>query len=521
MALTNALSLKDLLDYIDASTLDMRVEHQNQDSGTAELVYSDFVWIPRFKTAGFPAAMIAKGFLNDVELGGFGIAKYPMSHPLATMTTKGGADAANWGSPYAAMSLPMKCSWTYISWNEAIVACDAMNQETANGMPVDDIAASASTGNGTDGNDVIDTALVLSGDNIEIARTEGAGTTTYYRRVKKVEYNNDKIIFTPSLPYGLITALAGVNNDLRYTRKGSQTNYIDIVYTRGGISGTMSAVRTGTGTLIDPYIITITYYDDDNLASTVITRIRADANSHSIVHVENAPGNTGAGTLADMAATSLAQFNTITGDAYTTKKFTLWGPYEWATMKYLAAMRYALNHMDYPKGNNNYGRDIGDADEFQYYGRLDPDYDDGAHNICKVLTGTGPISWMHNGRPNGVWGINGNIWGWCKAKIGGAGENRIIDAGFMGEAKVLPTSNNYLASLGIIGDSGVPDLALPQSVGGADPDFGSDYYYQNTGARAFIVGGCWDWGAPAGVFALHVGSAPSIRSAYFGFRAVL
>jgi hypothetical protein len=523
MALTNALSLKDLLDYIDANTIDIRVEHQNKDQAGAALVHSDFVWIPRFKTAGFPAGMIAKGFKNDVELGGFGLAKYPMSHPLSTMSTKGGNDGANWGGVYAAMSLPMKCAWTYVDWSEALIACEAMNQETGNGMAVDDIASSTSTSNGADGNSIIDSALKtkITGDNLEISRTEGGSTTKYYRRIKKVEYHNDKIIFTPSLPYGLITALAGDNNDLRYTRKGSQTNYIQIVYTSGGASGTMSAARSGAGSVGDPYVITVTFYDDDNLASTVITKIRADADCHAIVHVENAPGNSGAGAIVAMGATSLAQFNTISGDAYTTKKFTLWGPYEWATMKYLCAMHYAVNHMDYPKGNNNYGRDVDDADEFQYYGRLDPDYDDGSHAICKVLTGTGPLSWRHNGKPSGVWGLNGNVWEWCKGKMGGASEDHIIDAGFMGEGLKLPASNNHLAGLATVGDCGVPDLALPGSVGSQDADFDKDYYFQDTGARAFLVGDFWTDGAFTGLFCLAVSFAASSRDAGFGFRAVL
>ncbi len=508
--------------------LDFKVEHALKSSGAENVlgtknswgweeatVQSDFVWIPRFKTTGFDAGMIAKGFANDVELGGFGLAKYPMTHPLATMSTKGGNDGANWGSTYAAMSLAMKCAWTYVSWDEAILACEAMNLSG-------DIASSTGTSNGADGNSIIDTAFKtkITGNNLEIARAEGASTTTYYRRIKKVENHNNKIIFTPSLPYGLITALAGDNNDLRFTRKNSSTNYVNIVYANGGASGAMAAVRSGAGSVGTPYVITVTFYNDDNLASAAITAIRADANSHAVVHVENAPGNSGAVAIVVMGAASLAQFNTISGDAYTTKKFTLWGPYERATMIYLEAMEY-IGAGAYSKGNNDYGKDVGDADEFQYYGRLDPDHDDGSHAICKVLTGTGPLSWRHNGKPSGVWGLNGNMWNWCKAKIGGAGENHIIDAGFMGEGLALPAGNNYLAGLATAGDSGVPDLALPGSVGSSDADFGGDYYYQNTGARAFRTGGLWDRAAYAGVFLLNVYGAPSNRDVNISFRAVL
>jgi len=522
--------LTNLIDTVDAATQDFQVEHEDRNAAGALKVYSDFVWIPRFVTAGFDAAMQAKGFRNGVELGGFGIAKYQMSHPLATMATKGGVDGVNWGGTYAAMSLPQKCAWTYISWDETILACDAMNQKVAtNDMLVDDISSSTSTADGATGNTIVDNTIAggaankLAGNNLEIVRTEGAGTTTYYRRIRRVDRNLTTMTFCPSLPYGLITALAGDNNDIRYTRKNSGADeYINIVYADGGASGTMAAARSGSGISEAPYVITVTFYDNDNLASAAITAIRADADSHAIVHVENAPGNSGAGAVVAMAATSLAQFNTINSDTYTLKKFTLWGPYEWATMKYLTAMRYAVNGYPYPKGNNDYGKDIGDADEFQYYGRNDPDADPGeGYELTKVLTGTGPKSWYHNGQLNGVWGLNGNVWQWCKAKDGGAGEDHCIDAGFMGEALILPANNNYLAGIATVGDSGVPDLALPSSVGNADLDFGSDYYYEDIGARAFLVGGFWRGGVVAGVFGLCVDFAVSHRNTAIGFRAVL
>jgi len=59
-----------------------------------------------------------------------------------------------------------------------------------------------------------------------------------------------------------------------------------------------------------------------------------------------------------------------------------------------------------PKGNNNYGRDIGDPDTPEYYG-VPSSWTDS--NIRRVLNGWGPLSWFHDGSPWGVWGMNGNF----------------------------------------------------------------------------------------------------------------
>jgi len=518
-----AWSWIDLITSIDKGTQEFQVEHEDRNAAGALKVYSDFVWIPRFVTAGFPAAMVAKGFRNGVELGGFGIAKYPMSHPLATMATKGGADAVNWGGTYAAMSLPQKCVWTYLTQAEAILACNGMNQVIAvNGMLVDDISASASSAGGAAGNTLVDNTIAggavnkLAGNNLEIVRTEGAGTNTYYRRVRRVDRNLTTITFWPSLPYGLITAL-GVNMDIRYIRKNDGTDQtINVEYID---TGALSVSVAG----VAPYVITVNIDAGITTATQIIAAIRAFGAAHALVHVENAPGHTGAGTPPAMAAASLAQFNTIIADAYTLRKFTLWGPYEWATMKYLTAMRYAVNAYPYPKGNNDYGKDTSDADAFQYYGRNDPDADPGAgHDMSKVLTGTGPLSWMHNGKPNGVWGFGGNTWQWVKVTMGGVGENYIIDTGFMGEGLVLPATNNHISGMVIVGDNGIPDLALPASVAaGADPDFDNNFYYRAVAAMAIAAVGYWGGQADMGVFALSADHIPAFRANSYGMRAVI
>ncbi len=498
-------SLKDMLDYIDAGTYTYVIPHSDGKNGIVE---SEFVFIPPFKTAGFSAAMQAKGFVNGVTLGNVSIAKFPASHPLATETSKGGVDGADWGAGYAAVSKAMKSSWTYVDADEAKTACELM-----------DIANSAASTTTSAGglNYLIDTAWAakLVGKKIEIVE----GGVTYYRRITTIG-QTDRVYFTPDLPYGLITAIAGANNDIRYTRKNSTTNYVNIAYVDGGAVG-LSVARTGAGTVGDPYVITVTYGNADKLASTAITAIRADADCNAVVHVMNADGNDGSGDLAAMGASSLAQFIVSSGSAYTVKRFGLMDPYDWATLKYVTAMRYAVNAMPYPKGNNQYGRDVNDADEIQNYGLPDPDYDDASHEITKVLTGTGPLSWMHNGQENGIWGIS-NTWQWILLQMGNV-VDYVIDAGFMGEGYTMPISDGYWDEMETAGDCGIGNLALIKGTpgGAGDADFDQCHYWRNTGLRAFRVGGGWSTGADAGVFDLHAGHAPSTRYVACGFRASL
>jgi sulfatase modifying factor 1 len=60
-----------------------------------------------------------------------------------------------------------------------------------------------------------------------------------------------------------------------------------------------------------------------------------------------------------------------------------------------------------PKGNNYYGRDYNDPDTAEYYGI--PAYWSSS-KIARVLNGSGPLSWFHDGTPWGIWGMNGNFY---------------------------------------------------------------------------------------------------------------
>ena len=84
---------------------------------------------------------------------------------------------------------------------------------------------------------------------------------------------------------------------------------------------------------------------------------------------------------------------------------------EWATIAFLIML---LGHDI--RGNNYWGRDLRDPDSWEYYGIEDPLTDSYAagygRSMARVLTGSGPISWSHNGMANGIFDIVGNVWEW-------------------------------------------------------------------------------------------------------------
>ena len=75
---------------------------------------------------------------------------------------------------------------------------------------------------------------------------------------------------------------------------------------------------------------------------------------------------------------------------------------EWAAIA-LWCKKNGLN----PYGNNNYGKDCHESN----YKAL-PTYYNNDGNIGRVATGTGPLTWSHDGTKSGIWDMNGNIWEW-------------------------------------------------------------------------------------------------------------
>ena len=73
-----------------------------------------------------------------------------------------------------------------------------------------------------------------------------------------------------------------------------------------------------------------------------------------------------------------------------------------------------------PKGNNSYGKDASEST----YKAIPASEDSG--KTGRVLTGTGPVTWSHDGTLAGIWDLNGNVWEWCSGLRLVNGEVQII-----------------------------------------------------------------------------------------------
>jgi len=94
---------------------------------------------------------------------------------------------------------------------------------------------------------------------------------------------------------------------------------------------------------------------------------------------------------------------------------------EWALIA-----QWCFNNNSMPKGNNNYGKDTADS----IYQAIPSMERDSSNRIQRVATGTGPLSWSHDGTPSGIWDLNGNVSEW----VGGI---RYVN----GELQVLVNNN--------------------------------------------------------------------------------
>ncbi|MGE5584042.1 MAG: hypothetical protein ACM309_00660 [Bacillota bacterium] len=241
-----------------------------------------------------------------------------------------------------------------------------------------------------------------------------------------------------------------------------------------------------------------------------------------------------------------------------------------------------------PKGNNYAGTDVDDQKKFgreTYTWAYSSNWNGRAYkfdgtnylHVGRVATGSGPASWSHDGTPDGIYDLNGNVWEWQDGlklhdgKIyvhgtGGAAMNNFqtannshdvtgwLDTGAFFDCTVAgdatqtsheigdpilspdrtnpmytadPTSDAYYAYSAVTfeslaAESGFTILAMLKYLAVAPPGagLGGDILYvRNYGERLPIRGGNWADGSNAGVFALTLNNARSHSADSIGFRA--
>lgn len=200
---------------------------------------------------------------------------------------------------------------------------------------------------------------------------------------------------------------------------------------------------------------------------------------------------------------------------------------EWA---FLAEISKKAGTM--PRGNNNYGADIGAS-----YERGRAVAKDANGVTQRIATGSGPASWSHDGTNEGVFDLNGNVWEWVQGlKIIDGVAHVMIDNNFTdAESQWINTGVNITTGMtsghrfltqrkGDIPNSpGMlwEGLALPATADATgSAEFGNDgLYFDATGERMALRGGPWVNGALSGVFALHLSNTRAASSYNIGFRS--
>lgn len=98
-----------------------------------------------------------------------------------------------------------------------------------------------------------------------------------------------------------------------------------------------------------------------------------------------------------------------------------------------------------PKGNNNFGKDISETTYRAIPTLLDNETN--KFRTLRVATGTGPVTWSHDGTVAGVWDMNGNIWEKQAAMRLVNGEIQVLanNNGADGSHSQLATSDQWMA----------------------------------------------------------------------------
>lgn len=226
---------------------------------------------------------------------------------------------------------------------------------------------------------------------------------------------------------------------------------------------------------------------------------------------------------------------------------------EWA-----AIALWCLKNGFLPRGNNNYGADHSAAHEV---GSMTSMSD--ATKIGRVATGSGPVTWAHNGDSSGIYDLNGNVNEWVGGFRTLNGEIQVIannDAAITGTNQTASSTlwkaideSGALIAPGTAGslkydnptklvktltgtpgsgsssfetlpvDSSiatVPEILKALGLAPAGTGLGGDSIYTNSdGERLAYRGGYWASASNAGVFSLRGLNPRSFSISSLGFRS--
>lgn len=225
-----------------------------------------------------------------------------------------------------------------------------------------------------------------------------------------------------------------------------------------------------------------------------------------------------------------------------------------------------------PRGNNNYGSDTSAS----YEKGRETYFDSGAGKTGRVATGSGPASWSHDGTPDGIYDLNGNICEWVSGLRLNSGEIQIIqdnNAAILNSDhtasstlwKAIASADGSLVVPGTAGTlkydytatptAGTGSIELNTAIANAQPDDtaygaksfetltahagitvptlmkslglfpidsshgGATIWFRNNSERLPYIGGDWGSGSGAGVFALYLDAYRSNSILNVGCRA--
>ena len=239
--------------------------------------------------------------------------------------------------------------------------------------------------------------------------------------------------------------------------------------------------------------------------------------------------------------------------------------------EYAALALWCKKNGTMPKGNNNYGKDTTET----LYSAIPTTYESDGR-AARVATGTGPLSWSHDGTQGGIWDLNGNVYEWNGGVRTVYGEIQVLannnaadgdnDQGsscalwkaidattgafitpngtgttansikmdyvsskcvYTTEITVQEVAGRDTAFKDAIFSEGISDeakeviVALALAPEDNTDSYGSDRLYFNNGEaeRSFCSGGYWGHGSGAGVFILSGYYPRSSSGSYVGFRS--